>query len=106
MIARIWCAQAVPAKWPAYKDHFTENVLPELRQIDGYVSANLLKRETGGQVEITVITVWDSWEAIDSFAGSDREAAVVAPKVAALLGDFDRRVRHFDVAFSDAVRHS
>jgi heme-degrading monooxygenase HmoA len=104
MIARIWCAHAVPANWPAYKDHFAENVLPELRQIDGYVSANLLKRETGALVEITVITVWDSWEAIDRFAGSDREAAVIAPQAAALLANFDRLVRHCEVAVSDAIR--
>jgi heme-degrading monooxygenase HmoA len=101
MIARIWCARATPDNWPAYEQHFKENVLPELRQIAGYLSANLLRREGGLQVEITVITFWDSWKAIDSFAGTDCESAVVAPNAAALLADYDRRVRHCEVAVSD-----
>jgi heme-degrading monooxygenase HmoA len=99
MVARIWSARATPANWPAYESHFAEGVLPQLRAIDGYVSANLLKREADGQIEITV---WRSPEAIDSFAGPDRETAVVAPNAAALLIDYDRRVRHYEVAISDA----
>jgi heme-degrading monooxygenase HmoA len=102
MIARIWSARATPENWPAYYHHFTENVLPELREADGYVSANLLQRDNGSGIEITVITMWDSWAAIDAFAGSDREAAVVSPNAAALLIDYDRRVGHYEVVVSDA----
>ena len=102
MIARIWSARATPENWPAYENHFARNVLPELRELDGYVSAKLLKREAGAEIEITVITFWDSWAAIDAFAGTDREAAVVAPNAAAVLIDYDRRVRHAEVVVSDA----
>ena len=100
-IARIWSARATRENWSAYEDHFAENVLPELREIDGCVCANLLKRDTGNEIEITVITMWESWEAIEAFAGADREVAVVAPNAAALLIDYDRRVRHMEVALSD-----
>ena len=102
-IARIWSARATHENWPEYQQHFTRSVLPKLREIDGYVAVNLLKRDTGREIEITVITMWDSWEAIDSFAGADREAAVVAPRAAALLVDYERRVRHCDVALSDTA---
>jgi len=54
-------------------------------------------------MEILVITVWQSFAAIDSFAGDDREAAVVAPEAAALLTGYDRRVRHFEIASMDGV---
>lgn len=101
MIARLWSARTTPQNWPAYEEHFTKNVLPELRGVDGYVSSNLLKHDAGGEIEITVITVWRSLEAIDAFAQPDREAAVVAPNAAALLLDFDRRVRHYDLALLD-----
>ena len=47
------------------------------------------------------MTVWQSNPAIEAFAGPDREAAVVAPEAAALLTDYDRRVRHFEVATTD-----
>jgi heme-degrading monooxygenase HmoA len=102
MIARIWSARATPENWLAYEHHFARNVLPGLREVDGYVSAKLLKREAGAEIDITVITFWDSWKAIDAFAGADREAAVVPPNAAAVLIDYDRRVRHAEVVVSDA----
>jgi heme-degrading monooxygenase HmoA len=102
MIARVWSARTTPNNWAAYEEHFTKKVLPELRAVTGYVSSTLLKREVDSGIEITVITMWCSLEAIDAFAGTDREAAVVAPNAAALLLDFDRRVRHYGVAASDA----
>jgi heme-degrading monooxygenase HmoA len=101
MIARLWSARTTFQNWPAYEEHFTKNVLPELREVAGYVSSNLLKREARREVEITVITFWRSLEAIDAFAQPDREAAVVAPDAAALLLDFDRHVRHYDLALAD-----
>jgi hypothetical protein len=52
-------------------------------------------------VEILVATYWSSFTAIDAFAGSDREAAVVAPEAAALLTDYDERVRHYEVAIAE-----
>jgi heme-degrading monooxygenase HmoA len=101
MIARLWSARATPENWPAYQRHFTENVIPELRAVKGYVSASLLTRRSAAELEILVITLWRSFEAIDAFAGPDREAAVVAPNAAALLTNFDRRVRHYEVATTD-----
>ena len=58
-------------------------------------------RPTEDEFEILVITVWQSFSAIDAFAGPDREAAVVAPEAAALLTHYDRRVRHFEIARTD-----
>jgi heme-degrading monooxygenase HmoA len=101
VIARLWSARTTTQNWPAYEEHFTKNVLPELRAVDGYVSSNLLNRNAGGEVEITVITFWRSLEAIDAFAQPDREAAIVAPNAAALLLDYDRHVRHYAVALAD-----
>jgi hypothetical protein len=36
-------------------------------------------------------------EAIDRFAGPDREAAVIAVEALDLLTSYDRRVRHYEV---------
>jgi heme-degrading monooxygenase HmoA len=103
VVARIWSARTSASGWIAYQRHFIEKVVPELRAVHGYVFSNLLKRETGGEIEITVITVWRSLEAVTTFAGDDREAAVVAPDAAALLTDYDRRVRHYEVAYANSV---
>jgi len=61
----------------------------------------LLERAIPGAVEIIVLTFWQSLDLIRGFAGADLEGAVVAEEAAALLTQFDRRVRHYDVAIKD-----
>ena len=106
MIARLWSARTTPQNWPSYERHFNESVLPELRIIAGYIGANLLKRADAGEIEITVLTMWRSFEAIDAFAKPDREAAVVAPLAASVLTTYDRRVRHYEVASLDGMEQT
>jgi heme-degrading monooxygenase HmoA len=103
MIARLWSARTTQAQSQAYLQHFSSAVLPALRKFEGYVSSTLLTRPSEDGIEIMVMTIWQSLSSIDAFAGPDREAAVVAPEAAALLTDFDRRVRHFEVAASDGL---
>jgi heme-degrading monooxygenase HmoA len=101
MIARLWSARTTSALSTRYLEHFWQSVAPMLRKFDGYASATVLVRPYRDSVEILVVTVWKSFEAIDSFAGSDRETAVVASEAVALLTDYDRRVRHYEVAQMD-----
>jgi len=99
-IARRWSARTAEAQLPKYLEHFSKNVLPELRRVPGYLAANVSVRHNGNQAEIFVETTWRSLEAIRGFAGDDLEAAVVAPEAAVLLTDYDRRVRHYEIAIS------
>jgi heme-degrading monooxygenase HmoA len=78
--------------------------VPALHAIDGYEGSLLLEHPVGDGVEIMVVTFWRSPDAIHGFAGVDAEAAVVADEAAALLTQFDRRVRHYRVAVRDAPR--
>jgi heme-degrading monooxygenase HmoA len=101
MIARLWSARTTPALSDSYLQHFAEAVLPELGRIPGFLGATVSSRPAPGSVEILVTTYWASFVAIDAFAGSDREAAVVAAEAAALLTDYDKRVRHYEVAIAE-----
>jgi heme-degrading monooxygenase HmoA len=101
MIARVWSAQATDAQAPAYVDHLENRVLPALRKVAGYAGSMLLQREVADAVEIIVITFWQSVDAIRGFAGPDLEGAVVADEAAALLTQFDRRVRHYEIVVKD-----
>ncbi|HXL21383.1 MAG TPA: antibiotic biosynthesis monooxygenase [Candidatus Dormibacteraeota bacterium] len=101
MITRLWSARTTPQLSSAYLEYFEQHVLPELRAISGYVSAQVLTNPSAAQIEILVITVWQSLDAITAFAGPDCESAVVHPAASALLTDYDRRVRHFAAALSD-----
>jgi len=99
-IARHWSARTAEAQLPEYLEHFSKNVLPELRRVPGYLGANVAVRHTASEAEIFVETTWRSLESIRAFAGADLEAAVVTPEAAALLTDYDRRVRHHEIAIS------
>jgi len=76
-------------------------VQPQLQRVEGFLGATVSTRPAAGSVEILVTTYWASFTAIDAFAGPDREAAVVAAEAAALLTDFDQRVRHYEVAIAE-----
>jgi len=99
-ILRRWSARTTEAQLPKYLDHFSKNVLPELRRVPGYLGATVSLRRAEGEVEILVETNWRSLDSIRNFAGSDLEAAVVAPEAAALLTSFDRRVRHSEIVLT------
>ena len=71
--------------------------------MDGYAGAKLLECASSDQVEIVVITFWRSLDSIRGFAGADLEAAVVADEAAAVLTQFDRRVRPYKVVVTDDV---
>ena len=100
MIARLWTARTTPALSYSYLQHFESAVRPELRKIDGFVGATVGVRSSSGAAEILVTTFWHSFEAIDTFAGVDREQAVVASEAAALLTDYDKRVRHYEIVLA------
>jgi len=103
MIARLWSARTTSTLSARYMEHFWQSVAPVLRKVKGYQSASVLVRSHGDHVEILVITVWESYQAVDAFAGPNRETAVVASEAAALLTDYDRRVRHYEIAQVDGL---
>jgi heme-degrading monooxygenase HmoA len=103
MIARLWSAQTTAARTTAYVDHLKNQVLPAVRELDGYVGALLLERAVPDGVEVLVLTFWRSLDAVRGFAGDELGRAVVADEAAALLTRFDREVRHYEVAVRDDV---
>ena len=102
-ILRRWSARTTEAQLPKYLEHFSKNVLPELRGVHGYLGATVSLRHDENEVENVVETTWRSLDSIRAFAGSDLEAAVVAPEAAALLTSFDRRARHSEIVLTDRV---
>ena len=106
MIARVWTASATPENTARYRDHFEHHVLAEIRRVPGYAGSSLYTRTIGSEVEIVVITRWQSIDAIRAFAGDDLERAVVAEAAVPLLTRWDRRVHHCDVVFESVTGES
>ncbi len=98
MIARMWRGEALgAANADAYARHLSETVVPALRLLDGFRGAHLLRGEDGERIELRVLTLWESREAIEAFAGQDIGVAVVEPEAQAVLAAFDDFATHFDV---------
>jgi heme-degrading monooxygenase HmoA len=97
MIARVWRGWEQPEQAAAYEQHFTTAVQDELRAVEGFVGAQLLRRQAGDEVEIMAITTWESMTVIYGFAGEDVERAVVAPEAQQILSRFEDRVVHYEV---------
>jgi len=99
VIARIWKGWTTHDNARAYEELFKNTVLPKVTQaVDGYISANLLRRETEDNVEFTTIFWFQSLEAVKRFAGPNFEQAVVPEQVKALMSHYKEIVHHHDVA--------
>ena len=97
MIARAWRGIASFETANAYIHHLKNDTFPLLRKIKGYIEVKLMRKDTKDGVEFMVMTIWDSMEAIEAFAGEDIEKAVVPPKAQALLISYDPIVEHFGI---------
>jgi heme-degrading monooxygenase HmoA len=97
VISRQWRGLAHPDRAQDYVRHLRTETFPALAKIPGFIDASILSRPLGAGVEFLIVTRWESMDAIARFAGSDPEAAVVAPSAAGMFIEYDRRVRHFEV---------
>lgn len=96
MIIREWRGRALRSRITEYPAHFRKIVVPELRDVPGFLGATLSKREDGERVEFVVLTRWQSMDAVAAFAGADPNRAVVEPGAIAALSDYDHTVRHYE----------
>jgi heme-degrading monooxygenase HmoA len=104
LTVRTWSATATAAGAESYARYFADALLPELRELPGFVGAYLLGGDDpgppgagGATVKLTACTFWKSPEAIRAFTGADITASVVEPEARAMLLDFDRTATHRDV---------
>jgi uncharacterized protein len=99
LILRMWKARSTVEKSGHYIQHATTRVFPALGAIEGHRGAYLLQHRVEGEIELVVLTLWESMEAICKFAGAESEKAVVEPEARAVLTSFDQKVTHFEVIY-------
>jgi heme-degrading monooxygenase HmoA len=96
MVVRFWSAHATSVHFPDYLRHFNTHVLPRLRTVDGFLEARILSQNDGVVARFIVETLWNSMEAVQSFAGPNYDEAVIADEALDLLTSYDRHVQHYD----------
>ena len=97
MIARIWRGVVRESDKGTYFEYLQKTGLKEYAAVPGNRGVWTLRRVADGQCEFTLITLWDSWDAIKVFAGPDPEKAVYYPEDDKFLIERGPRVLHYEV---------
>jgi len=99
MIGRIWHGYTTHENADTYFQVLQNEVLPGIaaKQIAGYKSIQVLRRELADEVEFITIMWFDSLENVKDFTGDDYEVAHVPEVARAVLKRFDSRSQHYDL---------
>ena len=97
MIARIWRGVTRLVDKDTYYDYLHKTGLSEYKETQGNRGVRVLRRVYDDKVEFLLITLWDSWDAIKSFAGQDYEKAVYYPEDKKYRLGLDPHVTHYEV---------
>lgn len=100
-IIRTWKARTTIGLEQQYIQQVKQVVLPYLRTFSGYNGSYFSKQEAAGEIEILVITLWDSEEAVKNFAGDEATHAYMPPEIAQTLLSYDESSEHYDVIIQD-----
>ena len=79
MIARIWRGRTRESDQNTYFEYLQRTGLKDYASIPGNRGVWVLRRVYEGKAEFTLISLWDSWDAIKAFAGPEYERAVYYP---------------------------
>ena len=98
MIARIWHGRTTPAKAEAYmQDYFLQTGLADYEGTEGNRGVLVLRKDEGGEAHLLVLTLWDSEDAIRSFAGDAIEKARYYPQDQEYFDELEPNVAHYQV---------
>jgi heme-degrading monooxygenase HmoA len=97
MIARIWRGVTQESDKDTYFHYLNQTGLPNYRSTHGNRGVWVLRRVHQDRAEFTLISLWDSYEAIRGFAGPEYEKAVYYPEDKKFLLELDPYVKHYEV---------
>jgi heme-degrading monooxygenase HmoA len=100
MIARHWRGWTSVDNADAYETLLKEKVLPGLKNTAGYRGGYVLRSDGPDEVEFVVVNLFDSLDAVRSFAGPDYAVAVFEPEAKLLLSRVEPLAMHYEVCVS------
>jgi heme-degrading monooxygenase HmoA len=96
-IARIWRGRTPASRAAEYLDFLETKGLSGYRATPGNRGVQVLLRTEGEVAEFVLITWWDDYDAIRSFAGPDPDRAVYYPEDDDFLLEKEPNVTHYEV---------
>ena len=97
MIARVWRGRTPARKADAYAAFLGRTGLSDYRATPGNRGVLALRRVEGKTAEFVLVSFWDSFEAINAFAGADVEKAFYYPEDDSFLLEKEQKVSHYTV---------
>jgi len=98
-IKRIWHGWTTPENADKYEKLLHDEVFPsiEAKEISGYRSIELLRRDQGEEVEFITIMTFDSLQNVIDFQGEDYQRCYVPDSAQRVLKRWDQTSAHFEV---------
>ena len=103
-IARVWYGRTASSKGEDYAEYMKKTGVKDLSNTEGNRGVLLLKRLNGDVTEFTVISFWESKEAIKRFAGEDINKARYYPEDAKYLLEMPPELEHYDVSVASGLK--
>ena len=103
-IARVWFGTLPASRLEQYVDYVNSTGVKELRATKGNDGVLVLTRVDGDLAEISVISFWESKEAIQGFAGDNISKARYYPQDPEFLLTLEPELRHYDVEAHGLMR--
>lgn len=97
MIARTWRGAVRATDAESYAAYIRTTGLAEYAATPGNRGAYFLYRLDGERAEVLTVSMWDTLEAIEGFAGPDVDRAVFYPEDDRFLVERDLEARHWIV---------
>jgi hypothetical protein len=100
MLARHWRGWTEVHNADGYETFLKNEVLPALKDIQGYRGGYVLRSDGPREVEFVVVNLFDSLEALMRFAGPDYTKPVFEPEARRLLSRIEPIAMHYEVRAS------
>ena len=99
MIARIWHGRTTAGKADDYVDYVKRTGIDSYRSIEGNRGQYILRKIEDDVADFTVLSFWDSMDAVRAFAGPEPEKPVYYPEDEDYLLELEDKVDHYEVVY-------
>ena len=105
-VKRVWHGWTTHDNAQAYENILHDEVFPsiEAKNIPGYRSIELWRREHDDEVEFITVMTFDSIQNVIDFQGEDYERAYVPDAAQKILKRWDERSSHYETRESRAYK--
>jgi heme-degrading monooxygenase HmoA len=99
MLKRIWHGYTTPGNADVYENLLKTEIFPGIaaKNVKGYKSIELLRRNLNDEVEFITIMEFDSLEAVKEFAGENYAHGYVLDSARKVLKRFDEQSQHYEL---------